>query len=442
MTMTTSAKQQIPVGYKQTEAGMIPEDWNIKRLGDIGKFKGGSGFPTKYQGEVYGDYPFYKVSDMNNDGNQTFMKDANNWINEKIRKVMGVNIFPKHSIVFAKIGAAIFLERKKILSYESCIDNNMMGLIFDENQTNYRFLHYLFLSFQLGKLVSTTALPSLNGKEIAELNFAFPEMKEQSTIASALSNIDALIEKLEEFIEKKNNIKQGAMQKLLTGKLRLPDFKVNHAYKQTEVGLIPEDWKVIQLGNLGVFKNGINKGIDSFGHGFPFVNLMDVFGVSCIPSVKSFGLVDTSNAERQIYNLRKGDVLFIRSSVKPSGVGLTAVIEDSLLDTVYSGFLIRFRDNGNLNNGFKKYCFYEDGFRRRVINASSVSANTNINQDSLKNLLIILPSTKTEQEGIASILSAMDTEIEKLESQLDKYKNIKQGMMQTLLTGKIRLINK
>jgi type I restriction enzyme S subunit len=230
------------------------------------------------------------------------------------------------------------------------------------------------------------------------------------------------------------------MQQLLTGKQRLPGFEVKPGYKQTEIGMVPEDWDVPQLSALGNFKNGINKGSEAFGHGYPFVNLMDVFGVSSIGSIDSLGLVDTNGAEQKTYNLKKGDVIFIRSSVKPSGVGLTAVVEDDIPQTVYSGFLIRFRNNGALSLGFKRHCFYEANFRRRVIGASSVSANTNINQDSLKQIQIAIPSTIDEQQAIATVLSDMDAEIQILETKLSKTKAIKQGMMQELLTGKTRLI--
>ena len=146
--------------------------------------------------------------------------------------------------------------------------------------------------------------------------------------------------------------------------------------------------------------------------------------------------------EQQTYELKRGDVLFVRSSVKPSGVGLAAVVEADLPKTVYSGFLIRFRDNNTIVQEFKRYCFYEESFRKRLIAASSVSANTNINQDNLKQLLVALPSTENEQKAIATILSDMDLEIGAIETKLTKARQLKQGMMHELLTGKIRLIDK
>jgi len=210
-------------------------------------------------------------------------------------------------------------------------------------------------------------------------------------------------------------------------------MELREGYKQTDDGLIPEDWIVTQLGFIGQFKNGINKGRESFGHGNPFVNLLDVFGKNFILMKDSFGLVDSSNHERSNYDLKEGDVIFIRSSVKPSGVGLTAVVLEDLPQTVYSGFLIRFRDNGKIESNYKKYCFYEERFRNKIISASSVSANTNINQDNLKRLTLSLPPTKTEQTAIANALSDTDAWIQSLTRLIEKKQLIKQGAMQALL---------
>ncbi len=210
-------------------------------------------------------------------------------------------------------------------------------------------------------------------------------------------------------------------------------------YKQTQVGVIPEDWSAVPLSVLGHFKNGINKGNEAFGHGSPFVNLMDVFGVSSIVSGEALGLVDTSGIEQKTYDLKCGDVIFIRSSVKPSGVGLTAVVEADLPQTVYSGFLIRFRDGGFLDIGFKRHCFYSAAFRSKLIGASSVSANTNINQDNLKKLLIALPPTIAEQRAIAAALSDVDALLAKLDQLIAKKRDLKQAAMQQLLTGQTRL---
>ncbi len=203
--------------------------------------------------------------------------------------------------------------------------------------------------------------------------------------------------------------------------------------KQTEIGLIPEDWEVVELSEIGTFKNGINKGAEDFGFGSPFINLMDVFGKTIITTNNSFGLVNSNNAEKEMYNIKSGDVIFIRSSVKPSGVGKTALVLNDLNYTVYSGFLIRYR-NSTLSKNFKRYCFDSQYFRNNVIAGSTVSAN--INQDTLKSLKLAFPRSMQEQEAIAAALSDCDAWIESLETVIAKKRLIKQGAMQELLTPK------
>ena len=215
---------------------------------------------------------------------------------------------------------------------------------------------------------------------------------------------------------------------------------VKLGYKQTDVGIVPDDWDVKPLSQLGQFKNGINKGKQDFGHGSPFINLMDVFGVPKVSTASTdFGLVNSSEAERQLYELREGDVLFVRSSVKPEGVGLTTLIPRDLPETVFSGFLIRFRDTGLLDNAFKEYCFGEEGFRGRLISNSTVSANTNINQAALKQIQIAFPATLLEQHAIATALSEVDSLLGALDRLINKKRDLKQAAMQQLLTGQTRL---
>jgi type I restriction enzyme S subunit len=211
-------------------------------------------------------------------------------------------------------------------------------------------------------------------------------------------------------------------------------------YKHTDVGVIPEEWVVQSLGALGSFKNGINKAAKDFGHGSPFVNLMDVFGIPrAAPTTDNLGLVNSTPDEQQTYDLRAGDVLFVRSSVKPTGVGLTTLIQTDLPATVFSGFLIRFRDHEALANEFKEYCFLDEGFRRRLIAASTVSANTNINQSALKLLQLGFPPSHEEQRAIAKALSDIDALLSGLDRIVAKKRDLKQAVLQQLFTGKARL---
>jgi type I restriction enzyme S subunit len=217
-------------------------------------------------------------------------------------------------------------------------------------------------------------------------------------------------------------------------------MEVMPGYKHTEIGIIPEDWIIKTLGELGSFKNGINKDAEDFGYGSPFINLMDVFGVPKAAEItEKLGLVNSTLEEQKIYELKAGDVLFVRSSIKPEGVGLTTLIPNDLATTVFSGFLIRFRDQGQLVKEFKEHCFLSSGLRKRIIANSTVSANTNINQESLKLIQLAFPPRHKEQQAIAEALSDMDALLERLERLILKKRDLKQAIMHQLLTGQIRL---
>ena len=231
----------------------------------------------------------------------------------------------------------------------------------------------------------------------------------------------------------------GTMGSALAAERRALSKEVPVSYKRTEAGVIPQDWEVRTLGALGEFKNGINKDKQDFGHGFPFVNLMDVFGIPKISTSSSIGLVNSSLGERETYALQSGDVLFVRSSVKPEGVGLTTLILEDLPNTVFSGFLLRYRDRGVFELEFKEHCFQEANFRSRLIASSTVSANTNVSQRSLKSLKFAFPPNKSEQRAIAEALSDVDELLRALEMLIAKKQAIKQAAMQQLLTGKTRL---
>lgn len=195
------------------------------------------------------------------------------------------------------------------------------------------------------------------------------------------------------------------------------------------------EWEEKKLEDIGTLKNGINKDKESFGYGFPFVNLNDVFNSKEI-QIKNLRLINSTYKEREEYNLQKGDTLFIRSSVKPSGVGLTKVIEIDLKNVVFSGFLIRFRNN-NLAVNFKKFIFNSISVRKQILSLSSTSANTNINQESLKKVKIHIPCMD-EQQKIGRFFSELDRQIELEEQKLELLQQQKKGYMQKIFSQELR----
>jgi type I restriction enzyme S subunit len=201
-------------------------EWVEKKINGLGIFISGNGFPIAFQGEHIG-LPFYKVSDFNNGGNETTMDKANNYITNNVADLLNCNIIPRNSIIFAKIGAAIFLERKRMVLHDCYIDNNMMAFLADDNKVFAEYIFCLLQTIKFGDLITATALPSLSSKAIGEVARLFPPtIPEQSAIASILSDMDTEIEALTAKLNKAKLIKQGMMQELLTGRIRLIKQKV------------------------------------------------------------------------------------------------------------------------------------------------------------------------------------------------------------------------
>ena len=196
------------------------DKWKVFKLKEIGNIISGSGFPIKYQGKQIGEIAFIKVSDMNLKDNSIFIKKANNYINENELKELKAKIVPIDSIVFAKIGEAVKLERKRIISIKTCIDNNMSALVPFDN-FNKKYIFYLLNNYKLSKHLNFSALPSLNMSDILDIEFLIPNIEEQNKISSFFSLIDEDIENLKKQLELRKQQKKGLMQRLLTGEVRI-----------------------------------------------------------------------------------------------------------------------------------------------------------------------------------------------------------------------------
>ena len=422
--------EDVPPGYKRTEVGVIPGDWQALPAREIGAFKGGSGFPLKAQGDNAGEYPFFKVSDMNIEGNETFMTTANHYISEETRRRLGATCFPRDSIVFAKVGAAVFLERKKILGQPSCIDNNMAAFVLDKNRSDVRYMHSLLLSKKLGNLVSTTALPALNGKQLGEMVLAVPSLSEQRAIATALSDADALIESLDRLIAKKRAIKHATMQQLLTGQTRLPGFT--------------GEWETKRLAELGTCYRGVSydPDIDLFGYeSEATIRLLrsDSVQSGALRMNGSYFVSEDRVSEKQI--LRPGDIVICMANGSRDLVGKAAgfASQDQARYTI-GAFMARLAVIDSVaDKRFVGFLLQSAVYRRFIETMLAGSSINNLKPEDIENAEFKVPSIG-EQEAVASVLSDMDTEIEALERRRDKARQIKQGMMQQLLTGRVRLV--
>ncbi|MEQ8186383.1 MAG: restriction endonuclease subunit S, partial [Candidatus Eremiobacterota bacterium] len=395
---------KIPDGYKQTEVGVIPEDWEVKKLADCcSKITDGTHDTPK---PTKNGIPFLTAIHVKNnfiDFHSCYYLPQN--IHNEIYKRCN----PEFSdVLMVNIGAGIATTALVNVHYEFSLKNVAL-LKPDKIILIGSYLNY-FQSFFKKRIISSIssggAQPFLSLKQISEILIALPNKIEQSAIANALSDTDSLINSLEQLIAKKRAIKQGAIEELLTGKRRLPGFS--------------GEWKTIMLGEIFEFKNGLNKEKHFFGKGTPIVNYMDVYKKRGITSKDLLGKVTLSKQEIKTYEVRKGDVLFTRTSETVDEVGVSSVMLEDVKDTVFSGFVLRARPiNDRLDIYFKKYCFSTTKVRNDITSKSSYTTRALTNGRLLSNVKIIVPPTKAEQTAIAEILSDMDTEIESLEQKLE-----------------------
>ena len=186
-------KKNIPKLRFREFTGDNANAWELRKLGEVGKALSGVGFPNSEQGGKSG-IPFYKVSDMNIKGNEHEMTTANNYVtNEQISRKKWTPIKNVPAIFFAKVGAAVLLNRKRLCRKPFLMDNNTMAYSMDQNYLNADFSKSLFETINLASLVQVGALPSYNAQDIENIKIAIPNLNEQKKIACYFKNIDSLI---------------------------------------------------------------------------------------------------------------------------------------------------------------------------------------------------------------------------------------------------------
>ena len=188
-----------------------------------------------------------------------------------------------------------------------------------------------------------------------------------------------------------------------------------------------DPWEQRKLGELGTLKNGMNFSKAAMGIGYPFVNLQNIFGKNVV-DISALGKAMASLGQLKDYSLLKGDVLFVRSSVKLEGVGEAALVPESLDKTTYSGFIIRFRDEEGIDNNYKRFVFATEQVRNQIISQATDSANKNISQSVLADLDVPLPELE-EQSKIGQYFSDLDTLITLHQRKYEKLVNIKKSML-------------
>ena len=206
--------------------GDIPKHWEIKKLKYIGDQKSGDGFKVELQGNLEGDFPFYKVSDTNIDGNEKYLSISNNYLNKDIVDKNQVGIFPKNTIIFPKIGEVLKLNKRRIALRECCIDNNMMGLILSSKDIpEFVYFYMTLVNFDL--YCSDGTIPSISESQVGQIIYISPPIHEQKSIIETLTNKLKLQEKI--VLSEKRRIqtlieyRQTLIFSFITGKVRITE---------------------------------------------------------------------------------------------------------------------------------------------------------------------------------------------------------------------------
>jgi type I restriction enzyme S subunit len=195
-------------------------DWNETTLGDIAKCAGGTAFPHEFQGGETGT-PFVKVSDMNESGNERFLISANNYVSKEAIKSLGARVWPIGTIVFAKVGAALLTEKRRILVQDTIFDNNIMGLV-PKASIESHFLYLFMETVKLGNYAQPGAVPSINNSIVSEIAINLPPLVEQWRIAEIVSSMDEMIQSTEQAVIDAKNLRSGLLSELLSGKHEIP----------------------------------------------------------------------------------------------------------------------------------------------------------------------------------------------------------------------------
>lgn len=422
-------------GYKTSELGMIPQDWDVVELGSIGE-------------PIIG--LTYSPRDINNNG--VLVLRSSNIHSNKL--AFDNNVFVKMEIperVIVKENDILICVRngsRQLIGKCALITKEAEGFAFGAFMSVFRtpFAPFVFYAFQSDKMQSQikeimgATINQITNKDLREFKIAIPKSTaEQTAIATALSDTDALLSSLQTLIAKKKAIKLSAMQNLLNGKIRLPEFAQRpdgspKTMRKTELGLLPEDWEVVELGKLTTFINdGTHHTPQYVDSGIPFYSVENITN-NDFNNVKYIS-VEEHNKLIKRCKPEEGDLLLTRIGT----IGLTKLIDWNICASIYVSLaLLKFKEGVNVKYIYeysKSNLFKNEISKRALLNATPPK----INMDQISKIRILIPKSTTEQTAIAQLLSDMDAEIEALECRLKKTQSLKQGMMQTLLTGKIRL---
>lgn len=425
---------ELRAGYKQTEVGVIPEEWEVATLSAVSRepMQNGIFYKPSLKGvgvKLINVGDLYVRAPIDSDTLELF--DATEKERERFKVEDGDLFFTRSSIVPAGIAYCNIYRTQKIEPV--VFDSHVIRMRPDTKKVVPSYLFRLCVASVARRyLVShakTATMTTIDQGVLGKCPVILPSLPEQCAIAAALSDVDALLAKLDQLIVKKRDIKQAAMQQLLTGKQRLPGFS--------------GEWEVKRLGEVGNCLRGVTYKGDSdlspydTAHTKRLLRSNNVQNAKVVTTDIQF-VNDTRVSEHQL--LRDDDILICMANGSKALVGKAGMFKVSDgYEYTFGAFMGCFRSNSvESNSSFVFFLFQIGRYRNYINNLLAGSSINNLSPSSIESLEFSIPPLP-EQTAIAAVLSDMDAEIAALEARRDKTRNLKQGMMQELLTGRIRL---
>ena len=406
----------------------LPEDWEIKKLKDIGNVYTGITPPTSDKENFGNEHLFVTSADIK----------ENKYIFNSIRKLSNKGFektkkFKKGDILYVCIGSI----GKIALAKTDFSCNQQINVLRVNKEIDNEFIYYqLMNSFPyISKFISKRVVPIMNKTTFENLEISLPSLDEQKRIAAALSKIDAYLENTIKLIEEKERFKRGITKKLLTCKEgeNIPEAR----FKGFE-----GEWEIVKLGDIGtITATGVDKKINDNETPIKLLNYLDVFNRNKLYEKEISYMTTATEKQLEKCNIRKGDLFITPSSEDKKGIAKSSVAMEDFKNTVYSYHIIRVRFNKEIDLKFKSYMCDTDFFHRQAYRLCDGSGQRYfIKLDNFRNMEICIPKSIKEQEKIGGYLSLLDEEIDNLKKQKELIKDMKRGAMQKLLSGEVRVL--
>lgn len=411
---------RVTQGYKRTNLGVIPKDWECVRITSIARLESGH-TPSKRKPSYWdGDIPWVSLHDTEALDTLELQQTSKSVTQEGLAN-SSARLLPRGTVVFSRTAT---VGKVTILGREMATSQDFAAYICGASLHN-RFLVYLFRSMKptwtslmAGSIHNTIYMPAFQSLEIV-----LPPLTEQVTIADALSDVDSLLAGLDRLIAKKRDLKRATMQQLLTGQTRLPGFKGK--------------WEVKRLGRLGRFLKGRGVSKDQARSGdLPCVRYGELY-THHHDLVRTFNSWISAEVAATALPIERGDILFAGSGETKEEIGKCAAFVDD--HKAYAGgdiVVLRVLEG---DSKFLGYFLNSQPIARQKASKGQGDAVVHISATALSDIECRLPGP-SEQSAVAEVIVDMDAELAALGARREKTRSIKQGMMQELLTGRTRLV--